>query len=376
MFIGVWGCNKFLSGLFGCMIRLMRTKSCRARLCSVCRKPMKKNGHDARGNQRWACASCTTSRRCEPPLHNAKKILHEFIDWILSPCKQPGIARTFRSRVHWCWQLNPKIEAREPVRAVMSDGTYLKNGKGLLVLYDADTSTILAFHWCDTENTREYETLLRMIPPPRVLICDGMRGIEKACHTVWPSTRIQRCLVHVKRNARTDLTMHPKSQAGKDLKAICDDVTKIKTLEQKDAWEKRLDHWYEQYQDIVNEKTCAKDQPDQTGKHKRSWWWTHKNIRRCYRRMQRLRASGVLFTYLTYPYSPGEKPLPSTTNSLEGGLNSLIKRVLSDHRGMPREHQIKACEWYCYMRSNNPHPDQFLTQLHNPILEETTNEDH
>lgn len=337
---------------------------------------MKKNGHDARGNQRWACASCTTSRRCEPPGHNEKKIFHEFIDWILSPCKQPGIARTFRSRVQWCWQLNPKIDTCEPVRAVMSDGTYLRRGKGLLALFDADTHHVLALHWCKTESTREYEALLRQISAPRVLICDGMRGIEKACHTVWPSTRIQRCLVHVKRNARTDLTLHPKSQAGQELKDLCDQITSIRTLEDKNVWEALLDAWGETYKDVVNAKTYAKAPATPTSQHKRSWWWTHKNIRRCYRRMQRLRANGTLFTYLTYPYEPGENPLPWSTNSLEGGLNSLIKRVLSDHRGMPLEHQIKACEWYCYMHSAQPQPDQFLTQLHTPVLEETTNENH
>lgn len=324
---------------------------------------MKKNGHDARGHQRWSCSSCHRSIRRNHQNGKDKKIFHEFLDWILSPCKQPGITRTFRDHISWCWKLTPQIDASKPVRAVMSDGTYLRRGKGLLALFDADTHQVLAIHWCHTESTREYETLLSKIPPPRVLICDGMRGIETACHHVWPSTRIQRCLVHVKRNAKTDLTLHPKSPAGQELKDLCDQITSIRTLDDKREWEALLDQWAETYTDVVNAKTYARNQEtEHGGRRKRSWWWTHKNIRRCYRRMQRLRANGTLFTYLTYPYQRGEKPLPWSTNPLEGGLNSLVKRVLSDHRGMPLKHQIKACEWYCYMHSPKPNPDQFLTQ--------------
>lgn len=48
--------------------------------------------------------------------------------------------------------------------------------------------------------------LFSRIPAPDVLITNGLRGAESACREIWPSTRIRRCLVHVQRNTRTDLT--------------------------------------------------------------------------------------------------------------------------------------------------------------------------
>jgi hypothetical protein len=47
--------------------------------------------------------------------------------------------------------------------------------------------------------------------------------------------------------------------------------------------------------------------------------------------------------------------VPRDTDRLEGGINSPIKRVFDDHRGMPKAHMMRACEWKCYTRS--PAPD-------------------
>ncbi len=38
--------------------------------------------------------------------------------------------------------------------------------------------------------------------------------------------------------------------------------------------------------------------------------------------------------------------LPCTSNRLEGGINSPIKNMLRNHRGMP-ETMMRACEWMC-----------------------------
>lgn len=46
--------------------------------------------------------------------------------------------------------------------------------------------------------------------------------------------------------------------------------------------------------------------------------------------------------------------VPRDTDRLEGGINSPVKRVLDDHRDMPRQHMMRACEWKCYMRSGHP----------------------
>lgn len=49
-----------------------------------------------------------------------------------------------------------------------------------------------------------------------------------------------------------------------------------------------------------------------------------------------------------------------TTNRLEGGVNSVVKNVLRNHRGLPEEHMFRACEWVCYMKTAHPRPESFI----------------
>ncbi len=49
-----------------------------------------------------------------------------------------------------------------------------------------------------------------------------------------------------------------------------------------------------------------------------------------------------------------------TTNRLEGGVNSVVKDVLRNHRGLPEEHMRRACEWVCYMKTAHPRPESFI----------------
>ena len=49
-----------------------------------------------------------------------------------------------------------------------------------------------------------------------------------------------------------------------------------------------------------------------------------------------------------------------TTNRLEGGVNSVVKDVLRNHRGLPEGHMRRACEWVCYMKTAHPRPESFI----------------
>ena len=57
-------------------------------------------------------------------------------------------------------------------------------------------------------------------------------------------------------------------------------------------------------------------------------------------------------------------PVARTTNRLEGGVNSPLKHVLLDHRGLPEEHMRRACEWACYMKSGSPDPKSLIKPEH------------
>ena len=82
-------------------------------------------------------------------------------------------------------------------------------------------------------------------------------------------------------------------------------------------------------------------------------WWTHEELRRCCRRLEKLFREGKLFAFPGPALAAGG-PVARTTNRLEDGVNSVVKNVLRNHRGLPEEHMRRACEWVCYMKTAHP----------------------
>lgn len=345
----------------------MRTKSKRARLCPVCGGPMRKNGRTKAGAQRWKCPGCALSTTAPRRDGRRRAQLGEFLDWLLSGKRQWDMdgadGRAFRKRVGWCWRLRPAIPPDGVVRhVVMADGTYMAHGWCLLIAIDGLTGEPVAFQWCGHESTAAYAALFSRIPAPDVLVSDGLRGIERACAQAWPRTRIQRCLVHVQRNTRADLTSRPRLQAGRELKELSDALTSVRTAGQAAQWAGALNAWHGRWRDFIAERTWAKDDPANPKASRQEWWWTHGELRRCYRRLERLFREGKLFAFLDPGLLAGG-PVPRTSNLLEGGINSLVKRTLLEHHGLPEEHMRRACEWRCYMRSHAPDPYALIAGL-------------
>ena len=79
-------------------------------------------------------------------------------------------------------------------------------------------------------------------------------------------------------------------------------------------------------------------------------WCAHEELRRCCRRLEKLFREGKLFAFPGPALAAGG-PVARTTNRLEGGVNSVVKNVLRNHRGLPEEHMLRACEWVCYMKT-------------------------
>ncbi len=206
----------------------------------------------------------------------------------------------------------------------MADGTYMGHGWCLIIAIDGQTGEVLDWQWCAHESKAAYLTLFSRLPAPDVLIADGLRGAEAACTQAWPGTRIQRCLVHVQRNTRTDLTSRPRLQAGRELKRLSDGLTSVETAGQAVRWGEALNAWHERWKDFIAERTYARDDPSNPKASRRRWWWTHEELRRCYRRLERLFREGRLFAYLEPELLKGG-PVARTTNRLEGGVNSVVK---------------------------------------------------
>lgn len=335
---------------------------------------MKKNGRTTAGVQRWKCTACMPGSVAHHQRERRERQLDEFLGWLLGSGSQSladpaGDPRALRKRTAWCWDVRPLAPPVGVKRhTVMADGTYMAHGWCLIVAIDGNTGEVLDWQWCAHESKAAYTALFSRIPAPDVLVTDGLRGASAACREAWPGTRIQRCLVHVRRDTRVDLTSRPKLEAGRELKRLSDALARVHDAEGAVRWGEALNAWRMRWKAFVDERTYARDEPSDPRASRQEWWWTRGRLRRCYRRLERLFRDGVLFAFLD-PKLPAGVPVPSTTNRLEGGVNSVVKRTLLMHHGLPEEHMRRACEWVCYMKTADPRTASLIpdtTRRHEP----------
>ncbi|MFQ9789913.1 MAG: IS1249 family transposase [Bifidobacterium bifidum] len=326
---------------------------------------MKKNGRTGKGVQRWKCPACRLSSTMPQRRRRRERTLEEFLSWLLGPSSQraadsAATPAPCANESHGAGASARASPRRTPgaTRSWRTARTWATAGAWIIAI-DGQTGEVLDRQWCAHESKAAYLALFSRLPAPDVLITDGLRGAEAACTQAWPGTRIQRCLVHVQRNTRTGLTSRPRLQAGRELKRLSDRLTSVETAGQAVRWGEALNAWHERWKDFIAERTYARDDPSNPKASRHRWWWTHEELRRCYRRLERLFREGRLFAYLEPELLKGG-PVARTTNRLEGGVNSVVKDVLRNHRGLPEEHMRRACEWVCYMKTAHPRPESFI----------------
>ena len=83
---------------------------------------------------------------------------------------------------------------------------------------------------------------------------------------------------------------------------------------------------------------------------------THERLLKAQRSLLKLVREGTLFTYLDESLRAELEGISSTTNQIEGGINSRLRAMLREHRGLSVERRIKAVFWWCYMHSPEPLP--------------------
>ncbi|WP_313286091.1 IS1249 family transposase [Corynebacterium vitaeruminis] len=337
--------------------------------CPVCHGPTRKNGKTSAGTQRWRCKDqqCNATIINPNPDVQHKHTFALFYAWITSTLSLDRFAALHKStrttlarRFYWCWLIQPTywIDPNRIYDQIFIDGTYFGHGTHsycLLVAYDGDH--VICWHWCHRETKNDYLTLLEKIPhPPRIVTTDGHRGALAAIHTLWPTTHIQRCLVHVHRTITEHLTHRPRTDAGKALLALSRTLLTITTLDQARTWGIHLAQFETTYATWLKEKTYATDgqQRPRHVKPTATWWYTHYRQRRAVKLLVTLWRKQQLFTYLTHPNEPTQPPLRADTNCLEGGINAQLKHLTRIHRGQPAEHQRLTCEWYLAARTAIP----------------------
>ena len=327
--------------------------------CPVCSNTTKKNGTTTKKTTRWRCTHCGHSfTRTTQTTHKNAATFALFITWITGKKTLTELARehrchrnTLARRFTWCWWIQPPTtpDAHRIYDQIFLDGTYL-NGGCLLVA--STTNHVISWHWCQKENKAAYTALLEPLAPPLIVVIDGGQGAYSAIKALWPTTKIQRCLVHIQRNVRRNTTSRPRTDAGKAIYRIALNLTKITTVEHATTWVTQLHDFNTIYRSYMDEKTYL---PASQRCGNKDWSFTHARVRKAYNQLEYAYKRGFLFTWLQPPHGVAEpKALASTTNVLEGGVNAPLKEQARLHRGLPKHRQRVALDWWLYLHTQEP----------------------
>lgn len=257
----------------------------------------------------------------------------------------PGEGRSFRRKTakFWnLWTMPPQIA--EPRDVLFLDGIYL--ARKACVLICCDEKHVLGWYLCRYEHAGAWIALMKRIAEPRMVVSDGGTGFAKALKKVWPKTKHQRCVFHVFCQVKRYTTSRPNTAAGAELYMLAKDLLKIKSKKESQIWVECFSEWIKKYQDFLSEMTI-----DENGRKRP----THERILKAERSLLKLIRENTLFTYLDEELK-NDFDAPSTNNRIEGGINSRLREMLRNHRGLSIERRIKAVYWWCYMHSPEPLP--------------------
>ena len=314
-------------------------------ICPNCSGICIRHGKTSAGSQRWFCKTCGIA--FTPKIDNSAKQLKNFLNWLFSKDIQRDMAgggRTFRRNTSqfWnIWPMPPKIESRSDVLYV--DGIYL--GRKVCVLICCDDKHVLGWYLCRYEHAKAWSALMSRIAEPALVVSDGGTGFAKALKKSWPHAKHQRCIFHVFCQVKRYTTSRPKTLAGIELYALAKDLLHLENKKDADHWVDQFIQWMQKYNRFLSQMTY-----DENGNSRP----THERLIKAQSSLLRLLKEGTMFTYLDEKLIDEVDHIPTTNNQIEGGINSRLRAMLRNHRGLSVERRIKAVFWWCYMHSPEP----------------------
>lgn len=302
-------------------------------ICRVCGSICSRYGKTKANTQRWFCSECKMA--FSPKIDNSSKQLKIFLKWLFSKDIQknmPGEGRTFRRKTapFWnIWPLPPVVESKRDVLYV--DGIYL--GTKVCILICCDDEHVLGWYLCRHEHADAWSALMSRVAEPVIVLSDGGAGFEKALKKTWPHAHHQRCLFHVFSQIKRYTTTQPKTPAGIELYELGHDLLHIESQEMASKWVDRFVEWMAKHSLFLSQMTYD-DYGNSRPKHER--------LIKAEKSIKQLVKKGTMFTYLNESLRDRISKIPSTTNRIEGGVNSRLRAILREHRGLSIERRIKA----------------------------------
>ena len=346
------------------------TKQHGFRYCETCGKKLVKNGKE-NGKQRWRCLVCGTARiraRQDVATRNRQKTLEKHLlskGTAEDAAKSKHISRrTFDRRYVAGLPSSPGAPPPTPptptppptpthqaidktVKDSVSTEAYLvvdatSLSSGVVAIARSASGTL---RWCYAawESSSVWERVFFRFRSSTVLavVSDGQKGIQKAARLVFGDVILQRCHFHVKRNLRVKLTLHPMVAAGQDLQLLAHWLSSVRTYDDMALFVGAFYGLTEAYEAFLKERTYYTDVHG-----RKRWNYTHPRVRSAYRQIATLIEDDQLFAYITHP----ELDLPTTTNHVEGGLNTRVAELLRSHRGMRYVRQKQLIDTFLHSK--------------------------
>ena len=165
---------------------------------------------------------------------------------------------------------------------------------------------------------------------PRYIAMDGEKSVIRAITMVWPKTIIQRCLYHIQREGMRWLRTYPKTNAGRELRALLCTLCSIRSVKERNHFIRTYKAWVTKYKDFVKSLPISNI--------------AFKDLKRTMVLINN--ALPNMFHYLKEPN------IPATTNTLES-FYSRLKADYRRHRGLIQKNKIRYLKWYCFFKSSN-----------------------
>jgi len=229
-------------------------------------------------------------------------------------------------------QYEPPEKVYNPKEVIIvCDATFYGKRKdkiGTLVFKDIVTSEILIWKHIDSELIKDYQQLIKILIDLKyiikAIIIDGKRGLYKA----FKDYPIQMCHFHQRKTINRYLTRNPKLEASKDLQKIMYNLTSTTQT----IFTKKLEEWYIKHKEFIDSKS--------TSLITKKEHFTHPRVRSAYRSL--LTNLPYLFTYKNQK----NITIHNTTNSIDGGVFSPMKKLLKIHNGFTKSLKIKMVDDY------------------------------
>ena len=136
------------------------------------------------------------------------------------------------------------------------------------------------------------------------------------------------CHFHQKKVIQRYITMHPRLEARKDLQKIMYNLTSTTQKKKK----KKLNEWYEKHKNFLAERTINQDTLQES--------FTHQKLVLAYKSLKT--NLPYLFTYKNHK----EYKIHNTTNAIDGGVFSPMKKLLKIHNGFTKSLKLKMVDDY------------------------------